>query len=236
MKCLGTISDCQHCAHRFHSVLCKAESGHIEIINRQKDCIYYKKGQTLFAEGSHPLGVYCINTGKIKISQTGEDGREQIVRLLRGGDILGYRAMLSGERYTTSAIALEDASCCFIPRDLFLSLLRKDVNLSFEVMRLLSDELQRAEQKLTHLAQKPVRERLAEALLFIRETYGYEGDGSTLNVRLSREEIASLVGTATESIIRLLSEFRREGIIELDGRRIQILKPDILLKAANLHD
>lgn len=205
-------------------------------VNQHKICSYYKKGQVLFAEGAYPFGIYCISTGKVKLSHHGDDGKEQITRLLRGGDILGYRAVLSGERYGGTAITLEDSKICFIPREAFMSLLKNDPGFSFEVMRLLSVELHKAELRITHLAQKPVRERLAETLLFIRETYGYELDGATLNVRLSREELANLVGTATESTIRLLSEFKRDGVIELDGKKIKITNSRELSHVANLQD
>ena len=104
------------------------------------------------------------------------------------------------------------------------------------MMKMLSDELHKTEIKLTHLAQKPIRERLAETLLFIKETYGYEEDGITLNVRLSREEIANLLGTATESAIRLLSEFKKDGMVELDGKKIKILSQKELVRTANLQD
>ncbi|MEI6087371.1 MAG: Crp/Fnr family transcriptional regulator [Bacteroidota bacterium] len=227
---------CQSCAQRFTSVFCKAKQEFIEEINEQKICNIYKKGQTLFNEGSYPFGVYCINEGKVKLSHLGDDGKEQIIRLLRGGDILGYRALLSGERYSASAIALEDTQVCFVPKELFISVLKNDTGLAFEMMKLLSDELHKAEVKLTHLAQKPIRERLAETLLFIKETYGFEADGVTLSVRLSREEIANLVGTATESTIRLLSEFKKDGMVELDGKKIKILRQKELIKTANLQD
>jgi CRP/FNR family transcriptional regulator len=217
-------------------VFCKAKQEFISEINEQKICNIYKKGQTLFNEGSYPFGVYCINDGKVKLSHLGDDGKEQIIRLLRGGDVLGYRALLSGERYSASAIALEDTQVCFIPKELFISVLKNDTGLAFEMMKLLSDELHKAEVKLTHLAQKPIRERLAETLLFIKETYGYEADGITLSVRLSREEIANLVGTATESTIRLLSEFKKDGMVELDGKKIKILRQKELIKTANLQD
>jgi CRP/FNR family transcriptional regulator len=227
---------CQSCAQRFTSVFCKAKQEFITEINEQKICNIYKKGQTLFNEGSYPFGVYCINDGKVKLSHLGDDGKEQIIRLLRGGDVLGYRALLSGERYSASAIALEDTQVCFIPKELFISVLKNDTGLAFEMMKLLSDELHKAEVKLTHLAQKPIRERLAETLLFIKETYGFEADGITLSVRLSREEIANLVGTATESTIRLLSEFKKDGMVELDGKKIKILRQKELIKTANLQD
>ncbi|RAJ85418.1 CRP/FNR family transcriptional regulator [Chitinophaga dinghuensis] len=227
---------CQNCKDRFTSIFCKADHNNLEQIDEAKVCSAYKKGQVIFHEGAYPFGVFCINDGKIKLSHSGDDGREQIVRLVKAGDIMGYKALLSNERYTATATALEDSSICFIPKDLFLNILQKDASLSFEMMRILSSELRKAELKITHLAQKPVRERLAETLLFIRETYGLEEDGSTLNVRLSREEIANLVGTATESAIRLLSEFKKDGMIELDGKRIRLLDVPEIVRTANLHD
>ncbi len=230
------VSTCQSCEQRFTSVFCKAKQEFITEINEQKVCNIYKKGQTIFNEGSYPFGVYCINQGKVKLSHQGDDGKEQIIRLLRGGDVLGYRALLSGERYSASAIVLEDTQVCFIPKELFINVLKNDAGLAFEMMKLLSDELHKAEVKLTHLAQKPIRERLAETLLFIKETYGFESDGETLNVRLSREEIANLVGTATESTIRLLSEFKKDGMVELEGKKIKILRQKELIKTANLQD
>ncbi|SEW12395.1 CRP/FNR family transcriptional regulator, anaerobic regulatory protein [Chitinophaga arvensicola] len=227
---------CQHCKDRFSSVFCKAEQCNLEQIAEAKVCSVYRKGQVIFHEGAYPFGVYCVNDGKIKLSHSGDDGREQIVRLIKAGDIMGYKALLSNERYTATAMALEDSSICFIPKDLFLSILQKDASLSFEMMRILSSELRKAELKITHLAQKPVRERLAETLLFIKETYGLEEDGHTLSVRLSREEIANLVGTATESAIRLLSEFKKDGMIELEGKKIRLLDMTEIIRTANLQD
>jgi CRP/FNR family transcriptional regulator, polysaccharide utilization system transcription regulator len=229
-------SICQACESRFNSVFGKTRKEYLDEINIQKVCNVYKKGQTIFHEGAHPFGIYCVNSGKIKLSHLGDDGKEQIIRLLKEGDITGYRALLSGDRYGASAIALEDTHICFIPKELFIQILKNDAGLAFELMKLLSDELHRAETQLTHLAQKPVRERLAETLLFIKETYGYEADGVTLNIRFSREEIANLVGTATESTIRLLSEFKRDGMVELEGKKIKILRPRDLIRTANLQD
>ncbi|MFL9482051.1 Crp/Fnr family transcriptional regulator [Chitinophagaceae bacterium LWZ2-11] len=229
-------STCQSCNQRFLSVLCKAGDEFIDEVNDQKINNVYKKGQTIFSEGSYPFGVYCISDGKVKLSHLGDDGKEQIVRLLKGGDIVGYRALLSGDRYSSSAVALEETSVCFVPKDLFIKMLKNDAKLSFEMMKMLSNELHQTEIKLIHLAQKPVRERLAETLLFIKRIYGYERDGVTLNVRLSREEIANLVGTATESTIRLLSEFKKDGMVDLDGKKIKITNSQELLRAANLQD
>jgi CRP/FNR family transcriptional regulator len=183
-----------------------------------------------------PQGVYCVNFGKIKVAKIGDDGKEQILRLVKAGDLLGYRSLLGEERYYASAVAMEESGICFIPKDLFMGILQKDGVLSMEMMRLLSEDLRKAEQSITHLAQKPVRERLAEALLFIKETYGYEEDQQTIGLRISREELVNLVGTATETVIRLLSEFKSDGMISLDGKKIKILSADALVKTARIED
>jgi CRP/FNR family transcriptional regulator len=190
----------------------------------------------IFREGGKPSGIFCMNTGKVKITKMGDEGKEQIVRLARPGDILGYRSLISGEAYSGSAAALEDASICFIPRSTIIALIESSHNFSFELLKLLSHDLKEAEEKMTNLAQKPVRERLAEALLFIKETYGFTEDQQTINVNLTREDMANVVGTATETTIRLLSDFKSEGIIELNGRKIKLLDVARLLRIANLHD
>lgn len=205
-------------------------------IDEHKSCIPYKKGQIIFNEGNYPLGVYCINKGKVKLAHAGQDGKEQIVKLAKEGDVLGYRSMLSSERYNASAIALEDTHICFISKEVFFSLLRKNPTLSLEIIRMLALELRLTENRLTDIAQKPVRERMAEALLFLKETYGFEKDNATISVVLSREDIANLVGTATETAIRLLSEFKHDKIVVFVGKKIKILDMDKLVKTANIYN
>lgn len=196
----------------------------------------FKKGQVIFSEGGHPLGLFCINDGKVKIEHSGVDGKEQIVRMAKGGDVLGYRALLSNERYNASAVALDDTDVCFIPKDPFFNVLKTSPGLSLDIIKMLSSELRKAEETITDLAQKPVRERMAEALLFLKETYGFEEDGQTINVILSREDIANLVGTATETAIRLLSEFKKDGIVESVGKKLRIANIEKLIKTANIYN
>ncbi len=227
---------CEVCSKRTDSIFCCTNGELLDEISDSKSCSIYKKGQVLFNEGGHPFGVYCVNKGKIKVSIVGDEGKEQIVRLAKDGDVLGYRSMLASERYNATAIALEESQVCFIPKEVFLSVLKTDRPLGMEVMKLLSTQLKEAEIKLTHLAQKPVRERLAETLLFLKETYGMVDDTNVLAVQLSREEIANLVGTATETAIRLLSELNKEGVIELVGKKIKIINQRQLLRIANLND
>lgn len=227
--------DCKHCSNRFNSVFCKTEHDKMAEIEAVKICSTIKKGETIFREGAYASGVYCINAGKIKLAMMGDEGKEQIVRMAKPGDIIGYKALLSGDRYSSTATALEDCNVCFIPKEIFLVILQKDASLSFEMMKVLSDELKKAEEKITHLAQKPVRERVAETILFLKETYGLD-EQNHVNVALTREEIANLVGTATETAIRLLSEFNKDHIIELSGKKIKILDQHKLVKTANLFD
>jgi CRP/FNR family transcriptional regulator, polysaccharide utilization system transcription regulator len=228
--------ECQNCTKRFTSVFCKAENDSIDQINDQKVCTPYKKGNYIFHEGMRPQGVYCVNYGKIKLSKLGDDGKEQILRLVKPGDLLGYRSLLGEESYNASAVVMEDSGVCFIPKELFLGVLKRDGMLSMEMMRLLSVDLKHAEQSITHLAQKPVRERLAEALLFMKETYGFQEDEKTIDLKITREEIANLVGTATETAIRLMSDLKNEGAIGLEGKKIQIIDLPKLVKIANIND
>lgn len=233
---LSDHTPCPYCGKFLDEIFSAATPEHVEEIANAKTCRIYRKGHDIFQEGAHPYGIYFVNSGKVKLSHSGDEGREQIVRLVKPGDLIGYKALISNEPYTATATVLEDSAVCFIPREVFLGLLQKDPTLALRMMQILSSELRRAEQKITHLAQKPVRERLAETLLTLKETYGLEADEETINVMLSREEIANLVGTATESAIRLLSEFRKEKVIDLAGKKIRILRLQQLIKMANLQD
>jgi CRP/FNR family transcriptional regulator, polysaccharide utilization system transcription regulator len=228
--------DCENCSKRGDSVFCNTHPDMLTEMSDAKSCTVYKKGDVIFREGCHPFGVFCIKEGKIKLAMQGEEGKEQILRLAKGGDVMGYRSLLVGERYNASATALEDSHVCFIPKENFMKAVKTDANLSFEMMKLLSNQLKEAEVKITHLAQKPVRERMAETLLFLKETYGFEPDTNIINVQLSREEIANLIGTATETAIRLLSEFNKDKVISLIGKKIAILNTKELVQIANLSD
>lgn len=227
---------CNHCNVRMHSVFNVLEGDHLSEMSMHKACNIYKKGQYVFSENGIPNGLYCINSGKIKISTTGYDGKEQILRLAKSGDIVGYRALLSNERYASSAITLEDASICLIEKDFFFKSMESTPKLMFEVVKKMSRDLKEAEDHIVSLSQKNVRERMAEALLFLKATYGLEEDQQTIMVNLSREEIADYVGTSTESCIRLLSEFNHDKIIELQGKKIKILNLPQLIQTANIED
>lgn len=227
---------CETCKSRFDSVFCMLDEEELGTLSNSKHCNYYLRGQTIFNEGNQPMGLFCISTGKVKLSQAGFEGKEQIIRLAKDSDILGYRALISGEAYSATATVIEDSKICLIPKDVFYELLQHNSKLTSGIMKLLADELKDAEDKITNIAQKPVLERLAETLLMLKEYYGVEDNDNSLNITITREEIANIVGTATETVIRLMSDLRKEGMIKLDGKRIKIVKSDALLKLANLYD
>ncbi len=228
------IHSCLNCNSRAHSIFNSLPLEDVSALNELKSCSQYKKGQYIFSENGHSLGLYCINHGKIKLTTSGINGKEQILRLAKDGDVLGYRSLLSNDRYNCSAVALEDCSVCFIPKDNFFDLLKSNQKLSFEVLKLLSLNLKQAEDQLVSMAQKNVRERMAEALLFFKASFGLNEIDQTLNITFTREEIADFVGTSTETVIRLLSEFNHDKIITLSGKKIAINNLSKLVQTANI--
>lgn len=236
MKPLNVLHEhnCVSCNARMHSVFSVIDNENLVALNEHKSCTVYKKGQVIFSENGLPVGLFCVNNGKIKLTTSGPDGKEQILRLVKGGDILGYRSLISGDRYHCTAVAIEDCSVCIVDKAFFLNLAFTDRKLCTAIFNKISTDLKMAEEHIVSLSQKNVRERMAEALLFFKATYGYEIDEQTLAVQFSREEIADFVGTSTESAIRLLSEFNSDKIIELSGKKIKIINLDKLTKTANL--
>jgi CRP/FNR family transcriptional regulator, polysaccharide utilization system transcription regulator len=226
---------CDKCQSRLGNVFCTLSTAQVNEMSAEKNCSIYKKGQIIFNEGNKPIGMFCINKGKIKVYQTGEEGKEQIIRLAKEGDILGYRSLISGETYSATAEVMDDATVCFIPKVQFFNFLKSNSELSEKMMQVLSHDLKDAEKRLTALAQKPVRERVAEAILMLSEFYGEDKDG-TINASILREDIANIVGTATETAIRILSEFKSLNIIDTQSKKIKITSREKLLKAAHVFD
>ena len=200
-----------------------------------KTCAFFKKGQIMMHEGSRPNGVYCIYSGKAKLFRLGTEGKEQIIRFAKEGDLIGYRALLSSEQLSASIQVLEDTHACFIPRSEMFKMIEINSKFSLEVMKMACHELGEAGRLITNLAQKTVRERLAEVLLLLVSTFGTDENGN-IDVSLTREEIANIVGTATESVIRLLSEFKDDEYIVLKGRKIKIMNKPALAKVGQVFD
>ncbi len=204
-------------------------------INLHKTCVTYKKGQNIFYEGTRPTGIYCMNEGKVKVFKNNIQGKEYIIYIAKPGDFLGYRALMGEELYAATATVLEDAKICFIPKEIFFEILQKNPAFMKKVVKAVCHEMGIMEDRMAEVAHKSVRERLAANLLMLKETYGMEGEGSTLiDIALSREDLAAIVGTATETVIRLLSEFKNDGLIAFEGKKIRVVDSRKLAKQADL--
>lgn len=226
---------CSNCMKKELSAFSNIDSGTLAEMAEVKTCAFFKKGQIMMHEGSRPNGVYCVHSGKAKLFKLGTEGKEQIIRFAKDGDLIGYRALLSNEQLSASIQVLEDTHACFIPRSEMFKMIENNSKFSLEVMKMACHELGEAGRLITNLAQKTVRERLAEVLLLLVSTFGEDEEGN-IDVSLTREEIANMVGTATESVIRLLSEFKDDEYIFLKGRKIKVLDKPSLARVGQVFD
>lgn len=217
---------CSNCLSRKDSLFCSVTESEIETLERNKSCSYFKKDQALFVEGSIPRGVFCINEGKVKVFARGEEGKEQIIHVATTGEIVGFRAMFSGDPYSVSANTLEESNICFIGKNDFLNLVDTNPTLRNGILKELSKELGERASFIKNMAQKSVRERLAAALIILDDIYGED------MINLSREDLANFVGTATETLIRLLKDFKDEGYIRTHVRKIELIDQDGLISIA----
>ena len=183
----------------------------------------YKKNEIVFNEGTRPAGLICLADGKVKIFKEGVGGREQIVRLARPGGFIGYRALFAGQNYLSSAVAIENSIVCTIDKDVIFAMMKENPGLTFRVLKNMATELGFSNSRTVNLTQKHIRGRLAESLLFLAETYGYEQDTCTIKAYLSREDVANLSNMTTSNAIRTLSTFASEKVIDIVGRKIKVL-------------
>ena len=229
--------DCENCESRGKGVFCELEEMELHNITENKITNQYKKGDTIFFQGNPPFGLYCVNSGKVKLCQTGNDGKESIVRIAQQGDVLGHRALFSGQNYHASAITIEDSVICFVDKKYIYKALKDYPSIALHLIERLSREMGAAEKRSSSMYQKNVRERLAELFIHLMHDYGkQEADGRVkIDIVLTREEIASLTGTANETVIRFISEFKEEGIIEQVGKTIYVVDQVKLHEFANLN-
>ncbi len=180
-----------------------------------------KKGEVIFKEGERLGGVFCVRGGVSKLSKMSDNGRDQIVKLATKGEVLGHRSVITSETTNLSATALEDMEVCYIPKSHIEEPLQNNPVFTNAVLKHMATELKFADDIIVNMAQKTVRQRLAEVLLYLEETFGIDNEGY-LYLQLSRADIADVVGTATELLIRTLTKFKKEGLITTTGKRIKL--------------
>jgi CRP/FNR family transcriptional regulator len=188
---------------------------------------HYRRGHNLYYDGDPARCLFCIQTGRVKLHKIDSTGKEYVLRLAGPSDLLGLEAMFStGGQYVSDAVMLEDGAVCTIDREVVLDLVRSDPSVAEDVMRALADRLREADEERLGLAYHTARERLARLLAILGTSYGKRsGSSIVLDLPISREELAGMVGTATESAIRILGDFAKKGLLDVEGRHVTLRDP-----------
>lgn len=215
------------------SVLANLPEEDLALLTAHQSEQVYRKGEVIFREGAYPAGIFYIKKGKVK-KYKAKEGGEQIIYVANTGELLGYHAVLEGDRYPDSAASLEDSSIIFIPKEDFLEVLQQSAVLNRRLLKTLSHEFAVMVNSLTLFTQRSVRERLALQLVVLREKYKVDFQpGMPVAINLSREDLSNLVGATRENIVRILGEFKEAGILETKGRKIIVQDVVALINIAN---
>ncbi|OXG06517.1 Crp/Fnr family transcriptional regulator [Flavobacterium araucananum] len=225
------MNKCDQCIVRQLSSLKALNKEEVVKLANSKTTYKIKKGESIFEEGEVTNGVFCIKDGVGKLSKLSANGKDQIVKLVQSGELLGQRSMISNEPANLSAKAVADMEVCFIPKNEILHFFNNNNQFSMNLMQSVCEDLKESENDKIALVQKTVKQRLAETLLQLHDAFGESAD-KTLKVQLTREELAGIIGTATESCIRLLSDFNKLELIELVGKKIMLKNIKALKKMA----
>lgn len=213
---------CEQCIIRQFNSLKSLTKNELVRISGCKTSKIIKKGEPLFQEGEHINGIFCIKDGLCKVSKMSDNGRDQIIHLIRKGDIIGERSLINDEVSNLKAVAVNDMEVCFIPKEEIIKDLQNNSNFSMDMLKKMASSLKNADNVIVDMAQKTVKQRLADTLIFLDDKFEKAEDGS-IGILLTREDIANIIGTATESAIRLLSEFKKKKLINLKGKQIFVL-------------
>jgi CRP-like cAMP-binding protein len=194
----------------------------------------YKKNAIIYREGETPAYLMCLVEGKVKVFKEGVGGRDQIVRMASGPGFIGYRALFAEEKHIATAVVMEPCVIFLIPKEVIFKLMATNNRLCMNIIKSFATELGFTRYRIVTLTQKHIRGRLAESLILLRDIYGYEEDGSTLAINLSREDLANFSNMTTSNAIRTLSTFVDEKVISLDGRSIRLLDEHLLERISQL--
>lgn len=200
---------------------------------RIKTFVYDKK-QFIFREGFQPAGLYYIVRGKVKLFKSAFNGKEVIISIFKENEFMGYNYLMNNMDYKTSAGAVEETEIRFIPKRLFNEMILQYPAVNKKLIEMFFEDYDRLLDKLADVASKQVRKRVAEMLIRVMKKHGTEDDQKTLKIILSREDLAHLVATNTETLVRVFSEFKKDKLILLKGKRISILDAKRLAKVSSM--
>lgn len=230
---LALIENCESCSHRAKSVLCDLVGDQLGVFQKIKRSLQFEPHQTVFYEGHTCIGLYLLCEGKVKLTRSSARGQRQIVRILDGGELIEKHAFREGALHEVTCETLEPSQVCLIEKEPYLALIRHNSDLALKVIQLLSNELGMHMDQLDQFTFKTARERLAGLLLELSDRFGKKvGKDIQVGIKLKREEVAEMAGITVETAIRLLSSFRDEGLVDLDGRTITLLNQDRLARIA----
>jgi len=233
---MKTRQNCEVCENEECFLFKNCNPAWHDELNANKSCVQYKKNQLIFKEGEFVQGIYFIQRGKVKVYKE-TNYRTQIVRFAEDGDILGHRGIGGDNKYPISASTLEDSLICFISQDMLFKLLENNSSLSIRMMMFYADELKKSEIRLRNMAVMTVRERVADAILLIHESFGLiNTETDLLDVELSRKDIAEIAGTYPEQVSRYITEFKKNKILDLSGKKIILLQPSRLREVIEKYD
>lgn len=220
----GIFCNCVNCPTRSKSVMNDIPDELLQDLESIKVTNIYKKGQTIFYEGNKPYGVYCLKSGNVKLYKTNTEGKTFITNVTGGGSLLGYRYFFTNELYSASSEAIEDTVVCFIDKERFFDLLKKYPPFSLKLLKMMGEEIRSSEKSVASMAYSSTNERIAAMLLQLKEAYGVKHDDDTykIDVQLSRNDLASLAGTTTETIVRALSWLKEKELVKTVNKYIHI--------------
>ena len=225
----GHEGRCENCIIRQLNSLKALTKEELKKISDSKVTKSVKKGEVLFEEGERLNGVFCVRSGVSKLSKMSDNGKDQIVKIAAKGEVMGQRSVIAEERTNLSAVALNDMEVCYIPKHHLTDNINDNVAFTKAVLVHMANELKFADNVIVNMAQKTVKQRLAETLLYLKNNFGEDEEGF-LNIILSREDIANVVGTAKEACIRTLTNFKKENMISTNGKRIKIVDEKMLCR------
>ena len=216
------MSRCENCIVRQFNSLRAMSKEELKAVSDSKEIKTIKKGDLIFSEGEQLNGVYCVKDGVSMLSKLSANGKNQIVKMASKGELLGQRSLVAEEYANLSAKAVADMEVCFISKEHIVKTLQNNPDFAVEVLRHMAHDLKAADEVIVNMSQKTVKQRLAATFLYLHQTFGTDSEGF-LKITLSREDISDIVGTATESAIRMISDFKKQGLISTSGKKIGVL-------------
>lgn len=230
-----TNPNCLTCNSRSGSIFCHLADDTLEGLDKHKLTKHLPRGSIIYQEGKQAEGLYCVRTGKVKLFKSGKEGKEVILGIAKSGDILGFRSALMNEPHTRNAEVIEDSQICFVDKNFFVELVQKNPDVAFDVIRQMGKELEATEFRISDFLNTDVRTRFVRLLLMLQKSYGVEdATGILLNVRLTRQEMGEMIGAASETVIRILSDLDNQKLISMDGKKIKITNLQGLVEEANI--